>query len=160
MFGGKHATELAGACMGALTVMLALDLISFRFLERNPDAALRALASLAPLYPATRTELALTIVTILVAAAWEELFYRGVLLALMTSAGLPISAAAIAAAALFGMQHLARGAAGAWYATLFGLIYTSLYLASGSLVPVIAAHAAGNLFTLFYIFPRLEKSIP
>jgi membrane protease YdiL (CAAX protease family) len=75
----------------------------------------------------------------------EELFFRGLL---APSIGLVLSSVA------FGALHQLRGSAGwlwATWATLMGLLFGVLFLATGSLVGAIVAHAAINVMNLRFL---------
>ena len=78
-------------------------------------------------------------------AASEELFFRGLL---ATTFGL------IASSLAFGLLHQTRGRVRwvwAGWATLMGLLFGALFLATGSLIGPLLAHAAINIANLRFI---------
>ena len=82
----------------------------------------------------------------LFAGVAEELMYRGVASAILLYAGLPAWAVVLAVSAAFGLGHGDRG----WFhvAATFGIgaLLHVLVLASGSLLPAMAAHAVYDFF--------------
>lgn len=81
----------------------------------------------------------------LASAVAEELFFRGLLAPLL---GL------VASSVAFGALHQLRGRAGwAWagWATVMGLLFGALFLATGSLLGPIAAHAIINVANLRFL---------
>jgi len=78
-------------------------------------------------------------------AASEELFFRGLL---MTTLGLTLSSL------MFGLLHQVRGRA-RWiwvgWATLMGVLFGMLFLATGSLLGSIFAHATINVVNLHFL---------
>lgn len=87
-----------------------------------------------------------TILVLGVASALgEELFFRGLL---TTTVGL------VASSLAFGLLHQMRGRAGwvwAGWATLMGLLFGALFLATGSLLGALVAHAAINVTNLRFL---------
>ena len=78
-------------------------------------------------------------------AASEELFFRGLL---ATTFGL------VASSLAFGLLHQARGRVRwvwATWATVMGLLFGALFLATGSLIGPLLAHAAINIANLRFI---------
>jgi len=98
------------------------------------------------LRPAVRHSGTVTLVVLGVAsAASEELFFRGLL---ATTFGLIVSSLA------FGLLHQTRGRmrwVWAGWATVMGVLFGSLFLATGSLLGPLLAHAAINVANLRYI---------
>lgn len=79
------------------------------------------------------------------AGVTEECYFRLLLPLLATRAGVPAVAAFGGAVVLFGLAHRYQGWRGVVATTLAGAALTVAYLASASLLAVIAFHAAGDL---------------
>lgn len=133
-----HLASIAGGGLLALATIKATRM----FVRRWGWA--RALH--ADLRPAVSRAGEGTIVVLGVAsAASEELFFRGLL---ATTFGLVISALA------FGLLHQMRGRVRwvwAGWATVMGLLFGALFLATGSLIGPLLAHAAINIANLRFI---------
>ena len=133
---------LAGLCL----VMIASQRAALlRRARSQPDRPISFGAALDALLPRTRREYRLFAQAAVAAGICEELLFRGFLLALLTSYfGLLIGAAA--SVALFGLAHAYQGLAGVLRTGAFGAVATIVVLGSGSLLPVIIAHVAIDLF--------------
>ncbi len=76
----------------------------------------------------------------------EEVMWRGYLLPYANDVlNIPVQYAVIISSCSFGMNHLAYGLANVISKTLFGIILSLMYLASGSLLPCILCHLAFNI---------------
>jgi membrane protease YdiL (CAAX protease family) len=95
---------------------------------------------------------------VLVGAVWEELCFRGVVLLLVPHTPAGLAFGVVGGSLIFGAQHLRNGLAGAAYATCFGVMFALLYLATGNLIAVMAAHAAGNMLAAAQWAPRIEQA--
>jgi len=91
-------------------------------------------------------------------AAWEELCFRGTVLAMVPHTGTGILLGFVASSLFFGMQHLRSGPSAFVYSTGFGLVFALLFLATDNLWAVMIAHAAGNLLTVWQWAPQIEKA--
>lgn len=95
-------------------------------------------------------------------AGWgEELFFRGYLFALFAFV-MPVWAAAMASTLMFGLAHVYQGARGIVLSGLLGGVFVGLYLASGSLLVPMLAHAlydihAGELGRWAYSPPHSSR---
>jgi membrane protease YdiL (CAAX protease family) len=88
----------------------------------------------------------------------EELFFRlllPLLLALLTG---NVVAAFAVAALVFGLVHVYQGWMGVLATGFLGLVFSVLYLASGSLIAAMAAHALLDLFGLV-VRPTLVRML-
>jgi uncharacterized protein len=141
---GAFAAWTAGATgVGALLMLLgpALGL---------PESPL--LHHLLPRTAGERTAFAGISIT---AGVTEELVFRGFLVtALLAVVGNALAAALLAAAA-FGLSHAYQGRVGALRAAVLGLLLTVPFLATGSILAPMAAHAALDLFGGLWLGPRL-----
>ena len=77
----------------------------------------------------------------------EELLFRGFLLQYLHVSPwkLPLTAALLIAAVIFGLQHLYQGAAGSIMSGLIGLLLSLLFLLTGSLLAPMVLHAVMDL---------------
>ena len=76
----------------------------------------------------------------------EEVLWRGYLISYAINVlNMPAQYAVILSSAAFGMNHIAYGLANVISKTLFGIILSLMYLASGSLLPCILCHQVFNL---------------
>jgi membrane protease YdiL (CAAX protease family) len=94
----------------------------------------------------------------LVGAIWEELCFRATVFQLVPHTGVGLLVGVVGGSIVFGAQHLRNGRAGFVYTTSFGVMFSSLYLATGDLVAVIVAHAAGNILAAVQWGPRIERA--
>ena len=135
---GLHAASIAvGLFIAAVTVRATRALVKRWSWVRALHADLR---------PAIHDAGDVTLVVLGIASAvGEELFFRGLL---APALGLVLSSLA------FGMLHQLRGRAGwVWtgWATLMGLVFGALFLATGSLLGPLVAHAAINVANLRFL---------
>ncbi len=90
--------------------------------------------------------ISLLLVCILGESLLEEVLWRGYLIPYATDIlNIPVQYAVVIASLAFGMNHLAYGLANMISKTLFGVILSIMYLASGSLLPSILCHQVFNL---------------
>ncbi|HTX59315.1 MAG TPA: CPBP family intramembrane glutamic endopeptidase [Verrucomicrobiae bacterium] len=137
--------RLALAAAGA-AVLVGVALRDRRQLLARPQAARLLLQrqGLGTLIPRTRRELRGWAVLSLTAGCCEELLYRGFFLALFASV-VGIAGAVALSAIIFGLAHAYQGPSGVLRTTLFAVVAAAIALAGGSLIPVVAAHAAVDL---------------
>jgi membrane protease YdiL (CAAX protease family) len=141
-FGAGHAPlVLLGWCaaalaFGGLVVLSTRVLVRRTLWARRLHLTLRA--ALLGLPPSRIALLAL------LSAGAEELLFRA---AMVPSVGVWVSAV------IFGLLHVAPGAGFAWslWATVMGVCFGALFLASGSLWPPLLAHALINYENMHYI---------
>jgi len=134
----NHAGSiLAGLFIAVLTVRATRSLVKRWSWARALHADLR---------PNIRDAGDATLVVLGIASAVaEELFFRGLL---APAIGVVLSSLA------FGALHQLRGRAGwvwAGWATLMGLVFGALFLATGSLLGPLVAHAAINVANLRFL---------
>ncbi|MET7398569.1 CPBP family intramembrane glutamic endopeptidase [Dactylosporangium sp. NPDC005572] len=106
------------------------------------------------LYPRTARERAWAAVLSVSVGVGEEVFFRGLLIAAAVGVGLPVWAAIVLPAVLFGLQHRYQTWRGVVFSTVFGLLMTLLYAATERLWTPIAVHAAWDLMALLVV-PRV-----
>jgi len=144
---------LGGLVGGACTAVVIVVLAAQRRRGQPPRAPRRGIA---PLLPRDGAETALAALIATNAGVSEELFFRLLLPLLFT---LTIGSAAIgflASAAVFGLAHLYQGLVGIAATFVLGLIFTALYLVTGSLAAPIVLHLAIDLMALV-VRPTLAR---
>jgi membrane protease YdiL (CAAX protease family) len=100
----------------------------------------------------------------LVAGFAEETIWRGFLferLGKLFGPGAPATVAiALITSAVFGLAHYSgQGLPGVYQAAIVGLLFATIYAATGRLFMLIVAHAAFDLTALAIIYWRLETAI-
>jgi len=151
---GRAAPFLLGAVVGMLFVLLlpaALALVNPKIRDRSA----RAFKPLAFFLPVTPRERAGWVVVSVTAGLCEEVIFRGFLLHYLHAGPWHFSLviALIAAAAIFGLQHLYQGAAGVVQTTIIGAVFGAIFLATGSLVVPMLLHCIMDLRVLLLIAP-------
>jgi membrane protease YdiL (CAAX protease family) len=127
----------------------------------NHASQLQRLGRLDPLMPRTPLELDWFIVLLLVAAAGEEVLFRGFLTAYLASY-LPWLAAVALSVVLFAFGHLYQGIKGIAQTLVIGALCMAFYVYTGSLWPAIVLHAGLNFVSalLGYAIVRAIPSRP
>lgn len=101
-----------------------------------------------PMLPRTMRERGCAVGVSVTAGVCEEIVFRGLLIAVGLSLGLPLYAAAGLALAIFTFAHLYQGPKSMLGVGLIGLLLTYLYLSSGSLLLPILVHVLIDLRAL------------
>jgi len=114
---------------------------------RNGKSAPAYLARLSALLPRDRDEVLLGAAISVAAGIGEELFFR-LLLPMLLAAYIGAIPAAVAAILLFGLAHAYQGWKGVAVTSLVGILFTAMYLMSGSLAIAMLFHATIDLMTL------------
>lgn len=143
--GGLGAALLIGALVG----VALLTLLGARSARR--DGGIVMVGDIAALLPRNRPELGSGAALSVNAGVVEEALFRLALPALLVVVtGEPISAFVLAAL-LFGALHAYQGWAGVLATTVVGLLFTALYVVSGSIGLAMLVHALFDLRTLVVI---------
>jgi membrane protease YdiL (CAAX protease family) len=114
---------------------------------RNGKGAPAYLARLSALLPRDRDEVLLGAAIAVAAGIGEELFFR-LLLPMLLAAFIGAIPAVVAAILLFGLAHAYQGWKGVTVTSLVGILFTAMYLMSGSLAIAMLFHATIDLMTL------------
>lgn len=139
----------AGLLVGALVGVTLLTVLGARSARR--DGGIVMVGDIAALLPRNRPELGWGAALSVNAGIVEEGLFRLALPTLLVVAtGEPISAFLIAAL-LFGALHAYQGWVGVLATTLVGLVFTALYVVSGSIGLAMLVHALFDLRTLVII---------
>ena len=138
--GQREAALVAGGAWAAAAV--AIVMLARRGLLRAPLA--RVYRHYLWIIPRNRAELAASWAASLFAGAGEEIAFRGFLLAYGAAlAGDGVGL--IASSLLFGLAHSYQRLRGMVFATLAGMLLGAVYLATGSLLLVMAMHAIWDM---------------
>lgn len=138
-----------GLAIGALLGLVILTIVGAR--SARKEGGVIVVGDIAALLPRNRPELGWGAALSINAGIAEELLFRLALPALLVIVtGEPLSAFGLAAL-IFGLLHAYQGPVGVIATTIVGLLFTALYVVSGSIVLVIVAHALFDLRTLVII---------
>jgi len=144
----------AGLLLGGLIAGIVLGSVLTKKRKSKPIM----LGDIEALMPRNGTETACTALLSINAGLGEELFFRLLLPLLLTIVtGHAILAFAIAAV-VFGLAHIYQKALGVIATTVLGLMFTALYLWTGSLLIAICVHAAFDLIGLV-IRPTITRTL-
>jgi len=109
------------------------------------------------LLPRTRRERWVFALLSVTAGVCEELVFRGFLLPVLADATGSLALALVLSSGAFGIMHAYQQPAGAARATLLGMLLAVPFLATGSLLPSILAHAGIDLLAGLVLRDRLLK---
>lgn len=138
-----------GMVVGAVLGLAILTVVGVRGARR--EGGVLVVGNIAALLPRNRPELRWGAALSVNAGVSEELLFRLALPALLVIVtGEPISAFLLAAL-VFGMLHAYQGPVGVIATTLVGLVFTAIYVVTGSIVVVMVLHALFDLRTLVII---------
>lgn len=137
---------LAGFCTALLIGMVLPVLLLRGKLEEIP-----AVGDIRALLPRERGELKFGAGLAVTAGIVEELLFRLALPAVLFGVLGSGILAFVLACVLFGLLHIYQGPAGMVFAFVLGLVFTALYLLSGTILVPIAVHALIDLRSLVLI---------
>ncbi|RZS59598.1 CAAX prenyl protease-like protein [Microcella putealis] len=138
-----------GMVVGAAVGLVILTIVGVRGARR--EGGVLVVGNIAALLPRNRPELRWGAALSLNAGVSEELLFRLALPALLVIVtGEPISAFLLAAL-VFGLLHAYQGPIGVIATTLVGLVFTAIYVVTGSIVVAMVLHALFDLRTLVII---------
>ncbi len=127
-------------------LIAGLQWLNLRRVSRLPLAVRGQSQKLAErILPQSRTELMLFQCLAVTAGVCEEFLYRGFTFAALAHAGLPTWMIVVLSAALFGLAHSYQGRGGVVATAVLGLVLGSARSFYGSLIPVMAWHAAVDI---------------
>jgi membrane protease YdiL (CAAX protease family) len=137
----------------ALLVVVGTGLaVGLRFWPHARSRVLRPVAALLPRTPAERR---MFVAVALTAGVAEEVVFRGFLLVYLTDAlAVPLGAAMVVSAALFGLAHSYQGAVGVLLTGVAGYWLAGMYVLTGSLLLPVVVHALVDLRLLLVLPPR------
>ncbi len=149
---GWFATSTGtGFAIGAGVAAIVGGLLPALLLRREGMDEIPAVGDIRPLLPRVRAELPYGAALATGAGVIEELLFRLAVPALVFRL-VPDPLVAFGAAALvFGLLHLYQGAIGVAFSTVLGVVFTALYVLSGSIWLPIVTHALLDLRSLVLI---------
>jgi uncharacterized protein len=160
---GKGA--VLGMFMGAVIGGFAFAIAMRRRNRRNPAPQTsggwrsRIMPDFSALIPVTMSERLIYAAAAVSAGICEEVVFRGWLLATLHSPiGLTGTMLVLVAAAIFGIGHVYQKAVGVIVTTLAGLLFTVLYIMSGSLLVPILLHIVVDV--RFALMPAPKAARP
>lgn len=109
------------------------------------------------LLPHTRRERLVFAALSVTAGVCEEFVFRGFLLPVLADATGSLGLALVLSSGVFGIMHAYQQPAGAARATLLGMLLAIPFLATGSLLPSILAHAGIDLLAGLVLRDRLLR---
>lgn len=143
-FAASGSSGLAtGIALGAL-LGLALRPLLVAFSDKAAASIRRQLAPLEPILPRNGKQLFWGLIVSVFAGVFEEIAYRGYLMAYF-GAWLGPWGALAASSLLFGLGHLYQGKWGVPVTALLGALFGWVYLETGSLLLPIILHAAVDI---------------
>lgn len=138
---------LGSILIGSVAAILVLTLVT------RKGKGIQGPAELEPMLPRNAKERWCAVGTSVTAGVCEEIVFRGLLIAVGVSLGLPLYVAAGLSLAVFTLAHLYQGPKSMLGVGLIGLVLTYLYLSSGSLLLPILVHVLIDLRALL-LTPR------
>ena len=100
------------------------------------------------LLPRTTLEKMVWVILSISAGVTEEISFRGFVITRTTMLTGSVWPGMLLGSLSFGAGHLYQGVAGATVITIYGLLFALLFVARGSLVPCIIAHALQDILAL------------
>lgn len=149
---------VAAAAIAYLAVLAGLTIMQRRR-GRPVDVELGGGDAVARLLPKTKRERRVAVLVAVTVGIGEELLYRGLLIALGLSLGLPLYAAVAASCVIFAIGHLYQGWRGALSVGVFGVFLGLIYAATGSLLLPVLIHIALDLREMV-LTPRGRRHAP
>lgn len=146
-----YGTSVATWILAGFGIAVILGMVLPILLLRTRLDEIPAIGDIKALLPRERGELKFGAGLALTAGVVEELLFRLALPAAIfgvTGSGLVAFAAS---AVVFGLLHVYQGAQGILFAFLLGLVFTALYVLSGTIVVPMALHALVDLRSLILI---------
>jgi membrane protease YdiL (CAAX protease family) len=155
----------SAALVSIVTLLLAAliflnQVFSLRRIAQRPAEIRGALPQLAlKIFPQDATERLAFAAVVLTVSICEEFIYRGFVQQLFgTLARGSIAAAAFGSAAMFALAHLYQGRRGLVATFVVGVLFASVCLWTGSLIPSMVAHFVADLTAGFLAPSRLKDA--
>jgi membrane protease YdiL (CAAX protease family) len=154
---GGARTFVAGVLIGLL-LMIALSAFQARRSAAMREKMEKAFLRLSFILPLTGEERSWWIFVSLTAGICEEILYRGFLIHYFFSASFHVGLlrAVIISCVIFGAAHLYQGAAGVISTAILGLIFSAIFLTTGTLVMPMILHALIDLRILLILRPQQQ----
>ncbi len=146
------------AISAAIVWFLSAQLARVKKMKERPVAGVEQLESVRALLPESRRELGAFVVAALSAGVFEEIVYRGYLIAYLASY-MPLWAAVIVSAAVFAYGHVYQGVANLPRIFLLSIALAGLYLWTGSLLLPMFLHAFVDINSVLTARAVLSKPV-
>jgi uncharacterized protein len=156
---GGARTLVAGVLIGLL-LMIALSPLQARRSASIRDKMEKAFLRLSFILPLTGEERIWWIFVSLTAGICEEILYRGFLIHYFRAAPFHVGVlvAVIASSVIFGAAHLYQGVAGVISTAILGLLFSAIFLTTGTLAVPMILHALIDLRVLLILRPKQQVS--
>lgn len=148
-FVSEHAGVVIGVTAGVVGA-LAIGSVVALYLVRDSDEV-HTIGDIAALLPRNRAELKYGALLSVNAGVVEELLFRLTLPVLIFAATGSAAVAVAASVALFGLLHVYQGPSGVIGSMIIGGLLMALFLATGSILLAVLAHAVIDLRSLVLI---------
>ena len=148
---GLRGMATSPIVVGLVTGILAGLVASTAAFALNPRSRAwfrKQVAGVGALLPTTPGERWLFAGVAITAGLCEEIVFRGFLRLYLEGLGLPLTATGVVAALIFGVAHAYQGWRGMAQTAAMGGAFMALFVASGSLLPGMVAHALIDLRVL------------
>ena len=153
-------TDLALIAVIAVAVVFVLTtVLLYAVRSEAVDGEIPAIGDIQAMVPRNRAEVRIGALLSLNAGVVEELVFRLALPAVLYGAFGSIEFALLASVLVFGGLHAYQGAAGIIGTSIIGLLLLGLYIATGSILLPIIAHALIDLRT-FVLIPLIVLRVP
>lgn len=149
----------AVAAWGTVPIVVAIGFFQRRPVNGRFDQQVKLLTQLGVvnrLMPQTSRELRLWEGVSLTAGMCEELLYRGFMIGYLAH-WMPIFGAALGSSILFGLGHAYQGTKGALKISALGLVFAVVYILSGTIWPLVLAHAIMDVHAGRTAFGRVNS---
>ena len=152
---GGARTFVAGVLIGLL-LMIALSALQARRSSAIREKMEKAFLRLSFILPLTGEERIWWIFVSLTAGICEEILYRGFLIHYFRAAPFHVGVlvAVIASSVIFGAAHLYQGVAGVISTAILGLLFSAIFLTTGTLAVPMILHALIDLRILLILRPN------
>jgi membrane protease YdiL (CAAX protease family) len=156
---GGARTFVAGVLIGLL-LMIALSALQARRSSAIREKMEKAFLRLSFILPLTGEERIWWIFVSLTAGICEEILYRGFLIHYFLAAPFHVGVlvAVIASSVIFGAAHLYQGVAGVISTAILGLLFSAIFLTTGTLAVPMILHALIDLRVLLILRPKQQVS--
>lgn len=152
--GLRPSGRLLPELLPGLAMLLLFGVLLALLLRLRPPVRARVLRPVAALLPVTPEERRAFVGVAITAGIAEEVVFRGFVLVYLTDvASLPLAAAMLVSALVFGLAHTYQGLVGVLLTGLAGYWLAGLYVLTGSLLLPAVVHALVDL-RLLLVLPR------
>jgi membrane protease YdiL (CAAX protease family) len=149
----RHAIELAVGLITLVAPLLASLSGSRRVLEGDYARAMRAVV------PVDRVQWIAFVPVAASAGICEEFLYRGYALTVLAAISGSVFVGALLSSLAFGLGHAYQGRAGMAGATVTGLLYAIIFLATGSLYPCMIGHFLQDIVGAVILSNKLAGAV-